>query len=115
MRERVSIAASAEDPVRLAPSTLTATLSGNRTITAAEIDTYTCFSFDPGGSGRTITLPAEADCVGVFCIVNNTADGAEILTINNDAASAVCTPTQNEAAFLFCDGTTWFGIVGANN
>lgn len=62
---------------------------------------------DPGGAGRNVDLPAEADSKGLFFIIVNTADAAEALTIRNDAAGTVGSVTQNEAAFCVCDGTTW--------
>ena len=46
-------------------------------------------------------------------MVSNEADAAEVLTIRNDAAATIVTPTQNEAALLWCDGTSWYGLVGA--
>jgi len=72
----------------------------------------TCLQFiDPGGAARTITLPAEADSKGKIFIIMNTADAAEILTIQDDTPATVVTPTQNECAVVFCDGTTWRGFV----
>lgn len=95
--------------------TLTETLAGNRTITAAEFSQYAVFIFDPGGAGRDVTLPTEAstggasDKVAQITIVNS-ADAAEVLTIKNDAGTGVtgATPTQNECSVVLCDGTNWF-------
>ncbi len=95
------------------PAKAAETLSGNRTITLAEIDQYQFFAFDPGGAGRTVTLPAEGDAKGTLIFVSNEADAAEVLTLQNDAAATIVTPTQNEAAILWCDGTNWYGLVGA--
>lgn len=89
---------------------LTQTLAGNLTLT---VDHPPILFLDPGGAGRTITLPAEADSEGLMFIISNEADAAEILTVENDAAGAIVTPTQNEAAIVFCDGVTWSGLVGA--
>lgn len=90
---------------------LAETLAANRTITAAEFDQYEVFRFDCGGAGRTVTLPAEATsgsaAMNQSCIFVNTSDAAEVLTINNDAAGTIATPTQNECAVLMCDGTAW--------
>lgn len=97
------------------PAAAAETLSGARTITVDEINRNQSFAFDPGGAGRTITLPAEGDSEGAWVFIANTADAAEILTINNDGGSTICTPTQNETALLVCDGTTWFGLVGDNS
>lgn len=91
------------------------TLTGNRTITLAEIDTYNGFAFDPGGAGRNVTLPAEGSCKGVILMISNKADAAEILTVKNDGGDTILTPTQNEAALLWCDGSAWYGLVGAQS
>jgi hypothetical protein len=91
------------------------TLSANRAITLEEIETYQAFSFDPGGAARDVSLPDEAACKGAFAYLANAADAAEIITIKNDGGDAICTPTQSETAFIWCDGTSWFGLVGANS
>lgn len=91
------------------------TLSGTRTITLDELESYNAFAFDPGGAGRNVDLPAEAGSEGAYLLIANTADAAEILTVRNDAAGTIVTPTQNEAAFVWCDGTTWYGLVGASS
>ena len=91
------------------------TLAATRTITTAEIDRYQAFAFDPGGAGRDVNLPPEARSKGAFIYIANTADAAEILTIKEDGGTTICTPTQAETAVLWCDGTTWFGHVGANS
>lgn len=92
------------------------TASGNITLTAAQVAEQTIWIIDPGGSGRTILLPPEADCKGLMLVVKNSADAAEVLTIKDDAdAVTIVTPTQNETAILFCNGVTWMGIAGANS
>jgi hypothetical protein len=91
------------------------TLSGARTITPAEVELYNAMNFDPGGAGRTVTLPPEESSAGVFLMICNEADAAEILTIQNDAAGTIVTPTQNEAAIVWCDGVNWYGLVGATS
>lgn len=89
----------------------TETLAGNLTLTCASAK----FQFlDPNGA-RDLTLPPEASSKGLEFVVVNAAGGAEVITIKNDAAGTICTPTQNETAHLFCDGTTWAGSVGANS
>ena len=91
------------------------TLAGNRTITIDEIETYNALAFDPGGAGRDVTLPAVGGCHGVFLVISNKADGVEILTIKNAGGTAILTPAQGEAAFLWCDGVSWYGLVGAQS
>lgn len=92
----------------------TETLTGTRVITVAECKTYAIMSFDPGGAGRAITLPAIASTIGQQLMIANTADAAEILTIS-DSVGTVITPTQNESAVLWNDGVRWRGIAGANS
>lgn len=89
------------------------TLSAARTITAVELSKYNGFAFDPGGTARDVTLPAEAAAKGALICVSNESDNTEILTIKNDAGTTIVTPTENEAAILWCDGTNWYGLVGA--
>lgn len=92
----------------------TETLAGGRTITVAECKEYGILSFDPGGAGRAITLPAIASTIGEIMVIANTADAAEVLTIS-DSVGTVITPTQNESAILWNDGVRWRGIAGANS
>jgi hypothetical protein len=113
MRENISIKPGPGEPALISGTTLTETLAGNRTLTRAEVDQYDCFAFDPDGSGRNVVLPAEADSRGVILFIVNTADGAEVLTVQDDTPATVCTPTQAEAAVVWCDGSSWYGFVGA--
>lgn len=92
----------------------TETLAGTRVITVAECQQYGIMSFDPGGAGRAITLPAIASTIGQSLVIANTADAAEVLTIS-DSVGTVCTPTQAESAVLWNDGVRWRGIAGANS
>lgn len=91
------------------------TLTGARVITPAEVERYQAMAFDPGGASRNVDLPAEASSAGVLLMISNTADAAEILTIRNDGGGTVVTPTQNEAALVWCDGVRWYGLVGAQS
>lgn len=90
------------------------TLTGTRTMTVAEVKQYAFWALDPGGAGRTVTLPNAADAPGEMLWIANTADAAEVLTIQADAVTVV-TPTQAETAVLFSTGTKWYGIAGANS
>lgn len=90
----------------------TETLAGTKTL----VITDNMMQFlDPGGSARNVDLPAESDSDGKMFVICNRADASEIITIRNDAGSTICTPTQNESAMVFCDGTTWAGLVGASS
>ena len=88
------------------------TLTGTRVLTQAEVDDNNIFTFDPDGA-RNLDLPAEADCAGIILFIHNAASGAEVITIRDDAAGTVCTPTQNESAIVACDGVSWRGLVGS--
>lgn len=91
------------------------TLSGNRTITFDEMERHNAFAFDPAnGAGRNVTLPAESASKGAWLYVANTADAAEDLTVQDDGSSTIVTVSQNEAAFVWCDGESWYGLVGGN-
>ena len=96
-------------PMRL--SNVTETLAANKTLT---VDSPCLQFIDPNGA-RDLTLPAEADSDGLVFVIVNQAGGSEIITIKDDASATICTPTQNETAILFCDGTSWGGLVGANS
>lgn len=80
------------------------TLTGNVTLTPAY---PSMLKLDPGGSSRNVTLEAEADSNGAVRFFVNAADAAENLVIKDDAASTIVTINQNEAAIVYCDGTSW--------
>lgn len=88
------------------------TLSGNKTLSTTDKRTQ---ALDPGGSGRDVNLPAEGEAAGLDFFVVNTADGAEVLTVKDDGGNSIVTPTQNETAYVWCDGSSWRGMVGDNN
>lgn len=117
MRENIAIDASNSDQAcKLNFVRAVETLAGARTITVAEVEQYNALAFDPDGAGRTITLPAEAQCAGCFLLITNEADAApEVLTIQDDTPATICTPDQNECAILFCNGTNWFGLSGVTS
>lgn len=101
----------AAHPMSAAPAE---TLTGTRTMTAAEITQYAFWAMDPGGAGRSVVLPNAATAGAGLLFIANTADAAEVMTISADSATVV-TPTQGETAILFCTGTKWYGIAGANS
>ena len=87
-------------------------LGADRVLTQAEVDSTNVFSFDPAAA-RNLDLPAEADNAGIVLFIANTANAAEVITIRDDGAGTICTPTQGESAIVFCDGVSWRGSVGA--
>jgi hypothetical protein len=93
--------------------TVLETLAADRVLTQAEVDESNVFTFDPAAA-RNLDLPAEADNAGVVLFIHNAANAAEVITIRDDAAGTVCTPTQSESAIVFCDGVSWRGLVGSS-
>lgn len=91
------------------------TLAAGRVITQAEVERYQAFAFDPGGASRNVDLPLAANNAGTYLYISNTADAAEILTVRDAAAATIVTPTQAEAAMVWCDGVRWYGMVGAQS
>ena len=89
------------------------TLAADKTLTPADARIQV---LDPAdAAGRSVTLPPEAASAGVDFFLHNAADAAEPLTVKNGAGTTVCTVGQNQAAYLHCDGTTWWALVGASN
>jgi hypothetical protein len=73
------------------------TLAGALTLTHQDSQ---MLGLDPGGSNRTITLPAPED--GAWFAIFNLADGAENLLIAQaDDATTLATANQNEAAIVY--------------
>ena len=65
-------------------------------------------AIDPGGAARKVLLHASPKR-GDFYILINTADAAEVITVQNSAGvglTPACTPTQNEVAIIvYVDAT----------
>lgn len=85
------------------------TAAANQTVIKSNV-----IIMDPGGAGRNITLPAEASSTGLLLFLFNAADADEGLVIRSDEPATIVTVGQSEGAVLFCDGTTWRGLVGGN-
>ena len=82
------------------------TLSGALTLDATS-GNY--LLLDPGGAGRTVTLPAAASSNGLAFFIANTADAAETLTISDGAT--VATVGQGQACMVASDGTDWYTVI----
>lgn len=85
--------------------------SNVETLTAAKIlvlnDAYTQ-SLDPGGAGRNIDLPVAVE--GMECVIVNTADAAEDLTVRLTAGGAtVAVISQDQIGYFYADSSTWRG------
>lgn len=79
------------------------TLGGTYTMDA---DEPMVLFLDPGGSGRTVLLPPEAN--GLSFGIVNTADGNENLTVKEDAGvTTIDIVGRGRVSWFYCDGTTW--------
>ena len=76
---------------------------------ALNISSPTIQFIDPGGAGRTVTLPSEATSDGLDFLISNTGDALENLTVNDDAAATVEIIGPGQTVHLHCDGTSWKG------
>ena len=89
----------------------TETLAAAKTLEAFD---KTVQFLDPGGTARTVTLPAEASSVGLSFVLRNTADAAEDITVQSDAPATVAVLERGETGLFYCDGTTWIAaVIGA--
>lgn len=94
------------EQVKYTPAT--ETLAANKTLVVKH---STLQFLDPGGAGRNVVLPAQADSSGLMFIIVNTADAAEDLTVQDDTPATVGIIGQNEIGIVFCDGTTWKSMI----
>ena len=85
------------------------TASGNITLT---VNSNPSQVIDPNSADRTVTLPAVASSNGMKFYVNH-AGTANIIIINNPAASAIGALAPGESAYCWCDDTGWKVILGA--
>ncbi len=85
-------------------------LSGNKTITA---DYPPVLILDPANATRDVTLPAEASSKGLMFFILNNGSGSEILVIKDDGGSTIITLDFPDNGWVYCDGTTWRGIVSS--
>ena len=90
-----------------APPVVVSSLGADVVLTDSDISIQ---RMDPT-TARNVDLPVASGLNRTFDIIN-TANGAEIITIRLTSGGAtVATPTQNESARVFSDGTNWFGFV----
>tara|TARA_R100001129_G_C5322265_1_gene247887 strand:+ start:1274 stop:1729 length:456 start_codon:yes stop_codon:yes gene_type:complete len=100
------------EAITIAAATHTLLVTG----TAAANQTVITSNFlivDPTGN-RNLDLPAEALCTGLLLLIMNNATGSssETITLRNDAAATIATIEEAEQCLVYCDGTTWRGLVG---
>jgi hypothetical protein len=98
--------------MNLRDTPLIETMTGTKTLT---VGSPRVMALDPDGN-RNLVMPAEELCHnGDVWFVRNTANAAEIITIQTDAGGTICTPTQNESAVVFMAGQVWYGLVAFHN
>ncbi len=83
-------------------------LGGNKTITK---DYPPVLILDPDGSSRDVILPAEAVSEGLCFFILNDGAGVEPLVVKDDGSTIILTSAFPENMFVYCDGTTWRGIL----
>jgi hypothetical protein len=111
IREKIA----ATQMVVRAPEVLTAT----RTISIDELDQFQVFAFGPNAASRNVDLPPVALCEAAYVVIANlsTTGGATLVVRDSGGTTLVTVPItaagQRKAAFLFCDGTAWYGLLGA--
>lgn len=70
---------------------------------------------DPGGGAIDLLMPAEADAKNKLWVIINTADAVEAITVKEDSdTTTIISVGQNEAAIVYCDGTSWYALQGAS-
>ncbi len=63
---------------------------------------------------RKVILPAPAISKGLmFVIVNNSAGDFDLNVRDSGDTTTIQSVVQNKRAIFLCDGTTWFGLLGA--
>lgn len=97
-------------PVKFGTGQSTETLAAAKTLSPGDTQYQ---RLDPGGAARDVNLPPEGSSQGLWYYVLNLANAAENLVVKNDAGSTIVTISQNEAAMVVCDGTSWehMGII----
>jgi hypothetical protein len=93
-------------------------LTGNRTVTLAELEQWQALIFNPSTTARDVTLPPASACAGVKVFIGNTGSATGNLVVKDAAGTAVATitpPAANDVAgaWFLCDGSAWFGALGA--
>jgi len=82
----------------------TETLAAHKTLTTRDVKYQ---RFDPDGSGRNVTLPAEADSAGLSFAIHNIGSVAADLTVKNDGGTTLLAMGIGQTGTFVCDGTNW--------
>jgi hypothetical protein len=104
------------DPFRQAPvpvpPALTTLADQDNTLTVDTLVRY--YKQTPTTNPRKLIMPAEAQCAGVEVAVVNLAGATNAIQVRNsgDSTTVVSIPAT-KTGYLWCDGTTWYGLVSA--
>lgn len=87
--------------------TLKVTLAADMSL---DSDTPGILTVDPTADNRKVILPAITEPYKGLCfLIANAADAAESILVRSPAdAATIGTIAQNETAWVWNDGTTWF-------
>lgn len=89
----------------------TLVLTGDYSVSGAEMKAVNQFFVDPGGAARNFDLPAYP---GGLVFVWNTADGAEAVTVRDQANATIGVLDQNQHGVFGCsDAGVWQGFIGS--
>ena len=119
MGQRENIAVGSQSRASRVPVRASEALSGNRVITAEEIETNQVFIFDPSTTSRNVDLPAVGSCVGVAVFIANLGTSTGTLVVRTSAGATIATigssagATDVSGGWFFCNGTIWVGGLGA--
>jgi hypothetical protein len=64
-----------------------------------------------GGASEILTLPPVATSIGVVLFLANT--GGEGIVVKDVATNTIITLDTAQHGVVWCDGTNWFGFMGA--
>jgi len=119
MGQREAIAVGSTSRASRFPVRATEALSGNRTVTVAEIEENQSLIFDPATTSRNVDLPVAAQCAGAWVFIGNLGTTTGTLVVRTSAGATIATigstagATDVSGGLFVCNGTTWFGILGA--
>ena len=117
MGQRENIAVGSLSRASRFPVRGTEALSGNRTVTAEEIENNQALIFDPSTTSRQVDLPPAAQCAGAWVFIGNlgTTTGTLVVRHAGSAIATIGATAANDVSggLFVCNGTTWFGILGA--
>ena len=90
-----------------------AATDADTTLTVSQLAGATIATMTPTAA-RKIIMPSEARSTGLMLYINNLAGATHAINVRNsaDGATQISIPAS-KAGIVWCDGTTWRGIVGA--